>query len=96
MRWRGVRSLPYLASLLLEREQLFNSGLCIALRYMSTLVLELLSFLRTAPSFSASGIAASASLVKSLSALSTSPLDMMAGSSMCCYLRGAYDVILLY
>jgi hypothetical protein len=42
-------------------------------------ILRFERFMLAFPSFSASGIAASTSLVKSLSALRTSPLDMVAG-----------------
>ncbi len=70
----------YLAGLLLKREQLVDSSLRVALIDHVSLVSTLVASKHTDASFSASGIAASTSLVKSLSALSTSPLDMVAGS----------------
>lgn len=70
----------YLAGLLLKREQLVDSSLRIALIDYISFAPTLIAIRHTEASFSASGIAASTSLVKSLSALSTSPLDMVAGS----------------
>lgn len=69
---------PYLACLLLERKQLVNSSLWIALEHCVSLDPASPDYSNTFPSFSASGIWASASLLKSFSALSTSPLDMVA------------------
>ena len=83
----------YLAGLLLEREQLIDASLRVALiNYVSFASLSGASE-HTEASFSASGIAASTSLVKSLSALSTSPLDMVAGSS--CVFIGCGGIHLL-
>ena len=69
-----------LTGLLLEREQLVDSSLRVALINCISFASTLIATVHTEASFSASGIAASTSLVKSLSALSTSPLDMVAGS----------------
>jgi hypothetical protein len=69
---------PYLACLLLERKQLVNSSLWVALEHGISLGPASPNYSNTFPSFSASGIWESASLLKSLSALSTSPLDMVA------------------
>ena len=87
-----------LTSLLLEREQLVDSSLRIALINYISFASTLKAIRHTEASFSASGIAASTSLVKSLSALSTSPLDMVAGSwglsVRCrgiCYLQGEVE-----
>jgi hypothetical protein len=68
----------YLAGLLLEREQLVDGGLWVAL-IMVNFTQASASALLTDPSFSASGRTLSTSFEKSLSALSTSPLDMVAG-----------------
>jgi hypothetical protein len=71
--------LMYLAGLLLECEQVVDAGLRVALLSPCQLRIASDSIQHTAPCFSASGMAASVSLEKSLSALSTSPLDMVAG-----------------
>ena len=75
----------YLACLLLERQQLVDGSLWVALRHGVSFAPASCHMQLTAPSFSASGIWASASFEKSFSALSTSPLDMVAGSSCGCY-----------
>jgi hypothetical protein len=68
----------YLAGLLLEREQLVDGGLWVALIMVNSTQASAGALL-TDPSFSASGRILSTSFEKSLSALSTSPLDMVAG-----------------
>ena len=83
----------YLAGLLLEREQLIDASLRVALINYVSFASPSGTSEHTDASFSASGIAASTSLVKSLSALSTSPLDMVAGSS--CIFIGYRGVHLL-
>jgi hypothetical protein len=76
----GAQSeLLYLAGLLLECEQVVDASLRVALLSPCQLRIASDSIRHTAPCFSASGMAASVSLEKSLSALSTSPLDMVAG-----------------
>jgi hypothetical protein len=69
----------YLARLLFEGKQVVDASLRVALMLLLAIFEFLDLFTRTALSFSASGMAASVSLEKSLSAFSTSPLDMVAG-----------------